>query len=277
MKKLVLFLLLLNFAAQAQQKMKWPHHTTAAIVLTYDDALQSQLDIAVPQLEAAHLPATFFLTADINYATIPRWRKLADKGFELGNHTNLHPCVAGEDNRVNSAGYTAYGMIREIENMNHFLFAVDGKTTRTFAYPCAETTAGGKDYVDTLRKYNLIKYARIGGDIDDAVITNFKRLDVLRIPSFGLEGGNTAAQLIAFVKKVQQHGGMGVIMMHGVGGDYITISAKVHQELLNYLKKNKHEIWVDTFQQVMDYVMKVNKEKSGKINAQAFNNTHAPI
>jgi len=260
MKYLLLTCLLTTAIAARAQKVEWPQHKHAVIVLTYDDALLSQLDVAVPQLEQAGFKATFFLTADLNYNTIPRWRALSQQGFELGNHTIFHPCLTSEDNAVSSASYTAYGMIREIDYMNDFLFAVDGKMRRPFAYPCAETLAGGKDYVDTLRKYGLSSYARVGGDTS-AVIIDFKKLDKLRVPSYGLNGGETGEELIAFVKKVQQKGGMGVIMFHGIGGDYITISAEAHQQLLNYLKQNEAEIWITTFQQAMDYVTVTNKPK----------------
>ncbi|WP_183577815.1 polysaccharide deacetylase family protein [Mucilaginibacter sp. X5P1] len=260
MKKILLFGLLIAAMTTQAQKIQWPDQKQAVIVLTYDDALLSQLDVAVPQLQRAGFKATFFLTADLNYNTIPRWRTLSQQGFELGNHTIFHPCLPTDDNAVSSASYTAYGMIREIDYMNDFLFAVDGKMRRPFAYPCAETLAGGKDYVDTLRKYGLSSYARVGGDTS-AVITDFKHLDLLRIPSYGLDGGETGQQLIAFVKKVQQRGGMGVIMFHGIGGDYITISKEAHQELLNYLGKNKQAIWVTTFQTAMDYAMQSIKIK----------------
>ena len=260
MKKLILFFLLLNFTTQAQEKIKWPHHKKAVIVLTYDDARISQLDVAVPQLEAVHLKATFFLTGDINSQTIPRWRALSKKGYELANHTIYHPCISTPDNPVASDNYTIYGMISEIDMMNRFLFAVDGKTTRTYAYPCTETTVGGKDYVDSLRKYGLVKYARIGGDVD-AVITDFKHLDLLQVPSYGLEDNTTGDQLIAFVKRVEQSGGMGIFMFHGVGGDYITTSAAAHKELLDYLKKNEKDIWVASFQQAMDYAVQAGKQK----------------
>ena len=255
MKKLTLLLLLLNFVAQAQQKINWPDHKKAVIVLTYDDALSSQLANAVPQLEADNFKATFFLTGDINSQDIPQWRALSKKGFELANHTIYHPCLSTDDNPVPSDNYTVYGMIREIEVMNNFLFAVDGKTTRTYAYPCTETTVGGKDYVDSLRKYGLVKYARIGGDVD-AVITDFKHLDLLQIQSYGLEDNTPADKLIAFVKLVQKSGGMGIFMFHGIGGDYITTSVEAHKELLDYLKKNRKTIWVTTFQQAMDYATK---------------------
>jgi peptidoglycan/xylan/chitin deacetylase (PgdA/CDA1 family) len=269
MKKLILFLLLSGFAAQAQEKIKWPGHKKAVIVLTYDDALDTQLNVAVPQLDAAHLTATFFLTGDIDNHTIPKWRALSKKGYELANHTIYHPCASTNDNPVPSDNYTVYGMIREIEIMNHFLYAVDGKTTRTYAYPCTETTVGkGKSYVDSLRKYGMVNYARVGGDVD-AVITDFKHLDPLQVPSYGLEDNTTGAQLIAFVKRVQQSRGMGIVMFHGIGGDYITISAAAHKQLLNYLKKNKKEIWVATFQQAMDYAMQASKPKQTILRGQA--------
>jgi peptidoglycan-N-acetylglucosamine deacetylase len=260
MKRFLILLFLISGIAVQAQQIKWPKHKKAVIVLTYDDALTSQLDIAVPQLEAAHFPATFFLTGDINNETIPRWRALSKKGFELGNHTIYHPCLSTDDNPVPSDNYTPYGIIREIEVMNHFLFAVDGKTTRTYAYPCTETTVGGKDYVDTLRKYGFIKYARVGGDVD-AVITDFKHLDPLQVPSYGLEDNTSGTQLITFVKLVQKSGGMGVIMFHGIGGDYITTSAQAHQQLLNYLKKNRKYIWIATFQQAMDYATSATNTK----------------
>lgn len=238
--------------ANAQQ-VHWPKHKKAAIVLTYDDALPSQLNNAVPQLKRAGFKATFFLTSDIDSLSIPRWRKLAKEGFELGNHTVFHPCSGTDDNPVPSEPYTAYRIIREIEVMDRFLFAVDGKTKRTYAYPCAETFVGGKDYVDSLRKYRLIKYARAGGDAT-AVITDFMHLDTLRVPSYGLDGGETGKQLIDFVKNVEEKDGLGIIMFHGIGSDYITISSEAHQELINYLHHHRHSLWITTFQQAMDEV-----------------------
>jgi peptidoglycan/xylan/chitin deacetylase (PgdA/CDA1 family) len=253
MKTIFLILFLIAGIAAQAQEIKWPDHKKSAIILTYDDALPSQLKVAVPQLKTAGLTATFFLTSDIDSSSIPQWRNLSKAGFELGNHTVFHPCAGTDDNPVPSDHYTAYQIIREIEVMDRFLYAVDGKTKRTFAYPCAETTLGGKDYVDSLRKYTLVKYARAGGD-STAYITDFKRLDPFRVPSYGLEGGETGTRLIAFVKKVQQSGGLGIIMIHGVGGDYITISAAAHQELIRYLKTHQKEIWITTFQQAMNYV-----------------------
>lgn len=263
MKKLAILpgcLIGMGVLAYAQQPpatspMQWPHHKKATIVLTYDDALKSQLDSAVPQLRKAGLKATFFLTSDIDFVTMPQWRELAREGFELGNHTLYHPCSPSPDNPVSSATYTRTQMIDEIDLMNRFLWALDGKAVRTFAYPCAETLAGGKDYVDSLRRTGTILYARIGGDLT-SVITDFVHLDSLRVPALGLEDHTDAATIIGFIKKVEESGGMGVIMFHGVGGDYITTATDVHQQVLDYLVANKKVIWVATFKDAMDWAMK---------------------
>jgi hypothetical protein len=146
-------------------------------------------------------------------------------------------------------------MIDEIDLMNRFLNALDGKTVRTFAYPCAETTAGGKDYVDSLRRTGTVEFARIGGDVT-SVITDFAHLDSLRVPAFGLDDHTDAAKIIGFIKKVREAGGMGVIMFHGIGGDYITTATDVHQAVLDYLKENKKDIWVTTFGEAMGWAMR---------------------
>ena len=262
MKGLTLFLLLLNTAALAQHKITWPSHKKAVIVLTYDDALDSQLRTAIPQLDSLHLKGTFFLTGELNSLNIPKWRKAAQKGHELANHTLFHPCLSTTmpDNSVNAAErYSIFQILREIYTMNGMLHAIDGKMGRTYAYPCTETEVAGKSYIDSLRKTGMIKYARIGGDADDARITDFKKLDPMLIPSYGLDEGTPAVKLIDFVKKVKQSGGMGIFMFHGIGGDFITTSVQAHKELLEYLAENKDEIWVTTFQQAMDYVTKANK------------------
>ena len=252
-KYLLMALWLMPIMTYAQQ-VHWPKNRKAAIVLTYDDGLHSQLNNVVPVLLKSGLKAAFFLTSDIDSTSIPTWRKLANKGYELGNHTLYHPCSAKEVNPVKSESYTIRKIIREIEIADRFLYAVDGKTTRTFAYPCAETFVGkGRDYVDSLRKFRLVKYARAGGD-SSSIITDFKHLDTLRVPSYGLDGGESGEKLITYVKSVVKKGGLGILMIHGVGGDYIRISVKAHQQLIDYLKEHQKEIWVTTFQQALDEV-----------------------
>ena len=56
-------LLVITMSLQGQPTFRWAHGRKAAIVLTYDDGLRSQLQTAVPQVRETHLKATFLLTS----------------------------------------------------------------------------------------------------------------------------------------------------------------------------------------------------------------------
>jgi len=64
-------------------------------LLTYDDALNGQLDYTIPQLDSVGLKGTFFCTGNSPclYRRIDNWRKAAKNGHELGNHALFHPCL----------------------------------------------------------------------------------------------------------------------------------------------------------------------------------------
>jgi peptidoglycan/xylan/chitin deacetylase (PgdA/CDA1 family) len=236
--------------------MDWPAGKKAAIALTYDDALHSQLKFAVPQLNERHLHGTFFLDVDITPDDMLRWREIAANGHELGNHSLFHPCpramLTGREHYA-VENYTPENMVAEIAAMNNVLFGIDGKRERTYSVPCSQTFVGGIDYTDALRRSGLIKYVRTGGDQFNAVLANPEKVDVFRIPSWGPVDSPDGPRLIAFVKRVMDVNGVGVFQFHGVGGDYLRVSAQAHKELLDYLQQHP-EVWVVRFQDLFDYV-----------------------
>jgi peptidoglycan/xylan/chitin deacetylase (PgdA/CDA1 family) len=249
--------LLATQPAVAAGKFAWPAGKQAAIVLTYDDAVASQLDIAVPQLRAARLTGTFFLEGDnVTPAAMVRWRAAAALGNELGNHSVYHPCPramlpARERHAVEN--YDPQAMLAEIGVMNDILFGIDGAPRRSYSDPCSQSLAGGVDYVDKLSHSGLIAYARTGGDAYKSVVADPLAVDLWRVPSWGPIDHPDGAQLIAYVERVRAAGGLGVLQFHGVGGDYLEISAAAHRQLVEYLHRHP-DIWVATFQHVMDYV-----------------------
>ena len=247
----------------AQQVIKWPGGKKAAIVLTYDDGLSSQLDVAIPQLTKAKLTGTFFLTGGVTEDDMLRWRDAAKNGQELANHTLYHPCSKNmyeNSPQYYAENYDVNSTLKEISMMNKILFGIDGKRSRVYAYPCSESLAGGVDYTPALKASGLVKYCRVGGDIN-SIVTDFQALDLYKVQSWGVIEKPDGKGLIRFVDAALEKGGMGVFMFHGVGGDYLDISAPAHQELLQYLSKHRNEIWVATFQEVMDYVAARQKEK----------------
>jgi peptidoglycan/xylan/chitin deacetylase (PgdA/CDA1 family) len=242
-------------AIASAEPPRWPDGARAAIVLTYDDALKSQLDVAVPQLDEAGLKGTFFLSGTFDEADVDRWRAAARGGHELANHSVFHPCPERSfkaERQYYAESYSVAGMLREIGAMNTLLHAIDGGTVRTYATPCSQSIVGGVDYIPALRKSGLVKFVRAGGD-QTAIVTDIDALDPYAVPSFATVNGPDGAALVAYVQRVAGAGGLGVIMFHGVGGDYLTVSADAHRTLVTYLREHRREIWVGTFNEVLSY------------------------
>jgi len=265
-------LVLANESLADPASFTWPDGRYAAIALTYDDALGSQLDIAIPQLDAAGLKGTFFLEGDFDQTDLPRWRAVAAAGHELGNHSIFHPCARGTFEmppQYNNENYSIETMLNEIRVMNTLLFAIDGRATRGYATPCGQTVVGGKDYIEELRASGLVRYVR---SVDHRPLSLDPRptvLDPYLINTFDVatqffDEGVTGEQLFAFVAHVRRSGGFGVLGFHGVGGDYLTTSAEAHQALVHYLEANQGDIWIAPIGELLDYIAAHREDKSAK-------------
>ncbi len=91
---LLLSLFLFSFFAGQAQERVWKNKQ-CAVALTYDDALNVDLDHAIPALDSVGLKGTFYLSGYSPALTnrFAEWRKVAAAGHELGNHTLFHPCA----------------------------------------------------------------------------------------------------------------------------------------------------------------------------------------
>lgn len=237
------------------QPIQWPNGAKAAICLTYDDAMTSQLETALPALETVRLPATFFLPAIYDAQSAESWRKAARSGHELANHTLYHACLGRGSGKPEWSleNYTIDRILKEIAVMNSMLYLLDGKSAvRSFAFPCGDTTVGGVSYLDTLRRSGLVQFARSGGSAD-SIITNFATLNPMQVPSWGVPANTTADALIDFAGKAARQGGLGVYMFHGVGSQWIAVSAEEHKKLLSYLAQHRQQYWVTTFTKALAY------------------------
>ena len=225
---------------------RWPGQRQAAIALTYDDALGSQLDVAIPQLDAAGLRGTFFLMGREMGSNVPRWRAAAAKGHELGNHTVNHPCAKGTYDmpmQYASEAYSVEVLMTEVAVMNGFLQALDNKTAHTFATPCEQNLAGGADYLAPLQKLPFASFIRDHRTMPESVLyTSFTN--------------TSAADMIQWVETVRSAGAAGIVVFHGVGGDYLNVSGDAHKELLAYLKAHEREIWTATFSDILNAMKK---------------------
>ncbi|MES2649268.1 MAG: polysaccharide deacetylase family protein [Bacteroidota bacterium] len=264
---MVILITVFCLCSKAQIK-KSDQSKKAIICLTYDDGLNTQLSTVIPQLDSVGIKATFFLNSiqgssqsDVIGQTpeaVLGWSNAAKNGHELANHTLFHPCPEklGWKKTVAIEGYTIARMIKEISTQNDLLSLIDpNRKIRSYAFPCNNVYIGKTDYSKVIREKNLVKFARAGGD-SNSVITDFKQLDIMQVPSWHVWTGTTLQELIAFAEKARQSGGMGVYQFHGVGAQIFQISSETHRAFLKYLKDRDDDYWVTTFFEAMEFVTK---------------------
>jgi peptidoglycan/xylan/chitin deacetylase (PgdA/CDA1 family) len=147
------------YADTKPEAFKWPHGAKAAVSLSYDDALDSQLDNAIPSLNKYNLKGSFYLTLgnETPLRRLEDWRTAAKRGHELGNHTLFHQCsrtVPGHEwvKEQNDLDKISVAQIKqEILLANAFLHSIDGKSERTFTVPCGDLKANGENYLPAIK------------------------------------------------------------------------------------------------------------------------------
>lgn len=259
---LLCWLVLAPLFTQAQGQSVWKGRK-CAVALTYDDALPVHLDNVVPVLDSLGLKATFYLSGYFpGYVdNIPRWKSAAENGHELANHTLFHPCTGDRPGRewVNPhndlSKYTVQRMTDEMKMTNVLLKTLDGKTARTFAYPCGDTKIGDVDY-----------FKPVAGDFVAARGTKSEmktitQLDFADIGSYAING-ESGEQLIELVRKAQASNSMLVFLFHGVGGGHsLNVALAEHNKLIRYLSQHTADIWVAPFIDIANYA-RTYQEKS---------------
>ena len=242
---------------QSKNDFKWPNGAKAAFCLTYDDGFFSHINKVVPLLKKYHFKATFYLTpvsASIN-VEMEKWKSLVKDGHELGNHTVYHPCRKSDMKWVKDYldldKYTTEQILAEIEVANTFLQALDGKKTRTFAYPCTDMLAGGLSFEDSVAHYAT---AARGGSYEPPEPLDPLDIDIYNVPAWG-PNSNSSKDLIAYIKTILEKGTLGAFIFHGVGEEPMIVCEEDHEAMLQFLDAHRNEIWVTTFQEATDYLI----------------------
>jgi peptidoglycan/xylan/chitin deacetylase (PgdA/CDA1 family) len=226
----------------------------SAVVLTYDDALNVHLDKVVPLLDSLKFRGTFYLSGYFPGCRdrIKDWRTAAGHGHELGNHTLFHPCLGNSQGRewVKSErkmeNYSLQRMSEEIKMNNILLNAIDGKTKRTFAYPCGDTKINDSLYLD-MKDFVAARGTKPGP-------TNIRQVHLSDITCTSIMN-HSGTQLIDLVKKTMTEGGLLVFLFHGVGGEHnINVSEEAHRELVRFLKVHENEIWIAPMVEVAEHI-----------------------
>jgi sialate O-acetylesterase len=259
---ILLLLLFLFPVLHAQNKDVW-QNKQCAVCLTYDDALNVDLDNVVPVLDSLGLKATFYVPVYFPGFSprLAEWKAVAEKGNELGNHTVFHPCEGAAPGRewvksdYDLNHYTVQRMVDEIRMANIALKAIDGKSKRTFAYPCGDRKAGDSSYVEQIKK-DFIAARGVEGKMQ-----TIAEIDLFDVGCYMING-QSGEELIGLVKNAMQHKALLVFLFHGVGGEHsLNVSLEAHSRLLHFLKQHEQEIWIAPMADVAEYIKDYRQKK----------------
>lgn len=248
-----------------QYTLCWPGECHAAVSLTFDDGMKSQLERAVPMLNEADLPATFYLVmrgADYLEKLAP-WREVAKAGHELGSHTVGHTC--SQAFRDNPAAKGLENMTLEdiekdiIEAKSRLQQLVPEQVEMSFCYPCYMEHVGRgptrQSYVPVVARHHIA--GRGKGEFPFA--NHPATVDLHYAWSWPAER-MPASQMIGLAETCVANNCWGIFAFHGVDEGRLGVAKSDLRELADYLQVNHSRIWTAPVAKVARRIIEWRKE-----------------
>ena len=236
----------------------WDGDRDAAISLTFDDAMDTQLDNVAPILKKHGLHATFFVSTGMKpwRARIRDWQRLAADGNEIGGHTVRHPCLL-ERIEPHAQAYNPQMMEAEVrDSAQAILENIPSRRGLTFAYPCGNMSFGppgdqARNEALYLRYVSEHFFAARSYGWSGTVARD--ELSILSVPDLGFSADRDFRGLLEMADPALRNHRWGVLTFHGVGGEWLSVSSQALDELAAYLAHHA-EIWTATFGDVVRYI-----------------------
>jgi len=185
------------------------------IALTFDDGPDVRYTPAILDiLKKYKVPATFFVTGINVQDHLPLVKRIYDAGYEIGNHTLLHPNLElVSDDRIRL----------ELRSTGRLIEGVTGHATILFRPPYdIDAEPVNPDQIHPLWVAKNENYLTIGSSID---------------PRDWQKG--VSADTI-YARTVNQHGLGNIILLHDAGGDR-TETVKALPRLIEYFKSQGYK------------------------------------
>ena len=233
-----LLLLFLPAAAPQAQPRAIPDKT---VVLTFDDAVKTQLTNVAPLLKQLGFHATFFITHNwmpdqTNFMTWEDAAKLHSMGFEIGNHTWTH---SGFESPEKAATLAA-----ELDQVDRELARVGVPKPVSFAWPGDNF---GPEAITVLRQHG-IRFARRGmqpevpyGEIKVGPAFDVTKNAPLLIPTTGDSYPGWTLDHFKKVVAEARDGKIAVLQFHGVpdvAHPWVNTPPELFRACMMYLKEN---------------------------------------
>jgi peptidoglycan/xylan/chitin deacetylase (PgdA/CDA1 family) len=240
----------------------WPTSRTAAVSLSYDDALSEHPTLVGPLLRRHGLCGTFYAPTggDSHVTRLPQaWRDLAAAGHELGNHSLFHPCrqspqMSWVRDEYDLRRYNAARLEDELRTASRILGLIDGRSERSYGNTCCHTTIGGDDQPQSMTPVLQALFPAARGSRTDRII------DPATCDPYDLGCHQadwlTLDQLQAIVLDAERQGGWAILMFHGVGpaNHPMFIDADVHARFVAWLA-DRPRTWTAPVIEIAQHVL----------------------
>lgn len=209
---------------------------------------------AAPLLEANGLRGTFFLKIAGDPIQHPdKWRELAGRGHELGNHTLFHPCrrTRARHSWLNGSfdlrDYTPFRLQQELRVANGFLQLLDGARERTYAYTCFDPFIGRRWNRKPISNLIRSDFVAARGERSETPTAISLSLDLFNIGACQADG-RTLEEICGKIRSARDQSAWLTYVIHGIdaGTHPSFIEADVHAKLMAWLS-GQPEIWVAPF------------------------------
>jgi len=243
----------------------WPGECRAAISLTFDDGIGSQLKLAVPMLNDADLQATFYLSprGDDFLERLAPWRAVAKAGHEIGNHTIAHTC---------SRAFRADPAARGLENFTLADIEKDIVEARrrlqqlapeqkemSFCYPCYMEHIGcgptRQSYVPVVARHHIA--GRGKGEFPFA--NHPATVDLHYAWSWPAER-MPGSQMVGLVEACVANQSWGILTFHGIHEGHLSVAQNDFRELVDHLRVNHERVWSVPVAKVASRIVQWRKE-----------------
>ena len=226
-----------GYASDLFSAVPWNGYA-GAVSLTFDDGDPIHLDLVIPEMQKRGLKGTFFLIAG-STSRQEEWKKAAQDGMEIGNHSMNHR---------RTAELSADDEITEVDSAGEVLKELSGQPVVAFAYPFVEITDGLKARIEK----NCIA-AR--GGYGQYYYNPESQPDWFNISSQTTMTDYNVEKYKSWIDQAMYSGSWTVFMIHAVEGSawYQPVPKITFLAVLDYLKENEKSLWIAPFGEVAAY------------------------
>jgi len=211
------------------------------VVLTFDDAVKSQLTVVAPLLKELGFQATFFITQEwmndtSNFLTWEETAEIHRMGFEIGNHSWTHSDFSKPENGT--------GLGEELQMVEKELAKVGVPKPVSFAW-CGNTF--GPEAIEQLRS-NGYRIARRGmqpekpyGEIQVGPSLDVTKHHPLLIPTTGDAYPGWTLEHFKKALSSAKRGEIVVLQFHGapdIKHPWVNTPPEAFRQYMTYLKQN---------------------------------------